>query len=165
MDQVKIQQLADRAIEHFDLPGTPVDRYIYGSGHINDTYLLLMEQKDGHVIKYILQRMNHNIFKNPEQLMENIMGVTSHLRKKIIENGGDPERETLNVVKTKDGKAFHKDEEGLYWRVYKFIDCATSYDKVEISSGFWLIIQRIPSMKRSRDFTIPRRAIRYFCRL
>lgn len=137
MDQVKIQQLADRAIEHFDLPGTPVDRYIYGSGHINDTYLLLMGQKDGHVIKYILQRMNHNIFKNPEQLMENIMGVTSHLRKKIIENGGDPERETLNVVKTKDGKAFYKDEEGLYWRIYNFIDGATSYDKVEKPDDFY----------------------------
>lgn len=137
MDQVKIQQLADKAIDHFQLPGHPIDRYIYGSGHINDTYLLIMQQKDGSVIKYILQRMNHQIFKNPEQLMANIMGVTAHLRKKIIENGGDPDRETLNVVMTKDGKSFYKDEEGLYWRVYNFIEGATSYDKVEKPDDFY----------------------------
>lgn len=137
MDQVIIQQMADQAIEHFDLPGTMIDRYTYGSGHINDTYLLLMEQKDGHIIKYILQRMNHDIFKSPEQLMENILGVTSHLRKKIIENGGDPERETLNVVRTHEGMPYHKDEQGLYWRVYTFIDGATSYDKVEKPDDFY----------------------------
>lgn len=137
MDQVKFQQLADKAIDHFQLPGHPIDRYIYGSGHINDTYLLMMQQKDGSVIKYILQRMNHHIFKNPEQLMANIMGVTAHLRKKIIENGGDPERETLNVVMTTDGKSFYKDEEGLYWRVYNFIEGATSYDKVEKPEDFY----------------------------
>ncbi len=137
MDQVIIQQMADRAIEHFDLPGIVLDRYAYGSGHINDTYLLLMEQQDGHIIKYILQRMNHDIFKSPEQLMENILGVTSHLRKKIIENGGDPERETLNVIKTTDGKPYYKDEEGLYWRIYTFIEGATSYDKVEKPDDFY----------------------------
>ena len=137
MDQVKIHALADKAIEQFQLSGTVADRYPYGSGHINDTYLLLMKQKDGHVIRYILQRMNHEIFKNPEQLMSNILGVTSHLRKKIIENGGDPERETLNVIKTKDDMPFYKDNEGLYWRVYTFIEGASCYDKVEKPDDFY----------------------------
>ena len=137
MDQTNILQWADSAILHFDLPGVPVDRYIYGSGHINDTFLLVMEQPDGSRIKYILQRMNGNIFKNPEELMENIIGVTSHLRKKIIENGGDPQRETLNVVPTKEGAPFYKDEAGLYWRVYLFIDDATSYDKVNKPEDFY----------------------------
>ena len=66
--------------------------------------------------------MNKNIFKNPEELMENILGVTSFLRKKIIENGGDPERETLNVIPTKDGNSYFVDSEGEYWRCYNFIE-------------------------------------------
>ena len=46
--------------------------------------------------------MNREIFMNPVELMENVVGVTTFLRKKIIENGGDPERETLNVIPAKD---------------------------------------------------------------
>ena len=61
--------------------------------------------------------------------MENILGVTSFLRKKIIENGGDPERETLNVIPTKDGNSYFVDSEGEYWRCYNFIEGATSYDR------------------------------------
>ena len=65
------------------------------------------------------------------------MNVTSFLRERIIENGGDPERETLNVIPTKDGKPYFIDSEGEYWRCYKFIEDATSYDQVENPKDFY----------------------------
>ena len=109
----------------------------YGSGHINDTFLVTLKREDGTEGRVILQRMNKNIFKNPDELMENILGVTSFLRKKIIENGGDPERETLNVIPTKDGNSYFVDSEGEYWRCYNFIEGATSYDQVESEEDFY----------------------------
>ncbi len=97
----------------------------YGNGHINDTYIAESDPK------YILQRINNSVFKNPEQVMSNITGVTEHLRKKITDAGGNPERETLNLVKTVDGKSFYKADDGNYFRMYKFIEGAVSYDSVE----------------------------------
>ena len=67
-----------------------------------------MEQ-NGNKKRMILQQMNRSVFKKPVEVMENIMGVTSHLRRKIVENGGDPERETLNVLLAKDGKPYYVD--------------------------------------------------------
>ena len=69
--------------------------------------------------------------------MENILNVTSYLRKKIIENGGDPDRETLNVIRTVDNMPYFVDSEGEYWRSYKFITDATSYDQVESPEDFY----------------------------
>ena len=103
----------------------------YGDGHINDTYLAKADTK------FILQRINHSIFKNPEKLMENIQNVTEHLGKKIKEEGGDVTRETLTIIKTLDGKSFYKDEEGNYFRMYVFIDNATTYQKIENPMHFY----------------------------
>ena len=64
------------------------------AGHINDTYIVEYKLEDGSTQRYLLQRINVNVFKKPIELMENVMGVTAHLRKKIAENGGDPTRET-----------------------------------------------------------------------
>ena len=108
----------------------------YGSGHINDTFRLEVKE-DGKEKLYILQRMNKDIFTKPEELMENVVGVTSYLRERIIENGGDPERETLNVIPTPDGAMFYKDSKGDYWRAYKFITDALGYDKVENPDDFY----------------------------
>mgnify|MGYP000556250960 CR=1 FL=1 len=99
----------------------------YGSGHINDTYRLTY----GTGKHYILQKMNRSIFTKPVELMENVSGVTAWLKKKIQENGGDVERETLNLVMTKDGLPYYVDEDGEYWRVYLFIENATCYDMVK----------------------------------
>ena len=117
--------------------GVLIDERPYGSGHINDTYLLTFEIAEMGTIKVILQRMNKNIFTKPIELMENILNVTSYLRKKIIENGGDPDRETLNVIRTVDNMPYFVDSEGEYWRSYKFITDATSYDQVESPEDFY----------------------------
>lgn len=129
--------LKDEAIANFRYEGVLVDERPYGSGHINDTYLLTFDIAEMGQLKVILQRMNREIFKKPVELMENIMNVTSFLRKRIIENGGDPERETLNVIPTVDDKPFFKDSEGEYWRSYKFITDATSFDQVESPDDFY----------------------------
>ncbi|MDY5845572.1 MAG: aminoglycoside phosphotransferase family protein [Bariatricus sp.] len=127
----------DEAIGQFRYEGVLIDERPYGSGHINDTYLLTFEIAEMGTIKVILQRMNKDIFTKPEELMENILNVTSYLRKKIIENGGDPDRETLNVIRTVDNQSYYVDSEGEYWRSYKFITDATSYDQVESPSDFY----------------------------
>ena len=97
----------------------------YGNGHINDTYLCENNPR------YILQRINSNVFKKPEEVMDNIANVTKHLKAKIKAAGGDTERESLTVIPTIDGKNYYKDENGNYFRMYKFIEQSLSYDIVE----------------------------------
>ena len=84
-------------ISGFDFGGELEEVGIFGNGHINETYCAVFSTDTGKK-KFILQKMNHQIFKDPVGLMENISGVTSWLKKKIQENGGDVERETLNIV-------------------------------------------------------------------
>ncbi len=107
---------------HFALD---IEPSVYGNGHINDTYIVHSKPN------YILQRINKRVFTNPPAVMENIQGVTEFLRKKIEASGGDPERETLNLIYTTDGKPYYLHTDGEYYRVYKFIDRAKSYDAVE----------------------------------
>lgn len=125
------------AIGNFGLEGTLLSANTYGSGHINDTVLLVYELDNKEERKVILQRMNTDIFPEPENLMENIKGVTGWLRKKIEAAGGNPDRETLNVIPALDGKAYYCDSEGDYWRVFKYITDATSFDRIEKTEHFY----------------------------
>ena len=102
----------------------------YGNGHINDTYIAESNPR------YIMQKINSNVFKNPYQVMENIVNVTEHLKSKIAENGGDVGRETLRVIKTIDGETLYNTEDGNFFRMYNFIENAVSYDAVENPQQF-----------------------------
>lgn len=126
----------DEAIENFQFTGKLESVEPYGNGHINDTFLLVFSHPDMENHRVILQRMNSDIFKKPEEVMENILGVTSYLKKKIVANGGDPNRETLNIIQTKDHKPFYKDTIGSYWRAYFFIEDAICYEQVETPADF-----------------------------
>ena len=119
--------------EQFMISGVIEDIRSYGNGHINDTYLVTME--DG--THYILQRMNTDIFSSPDELMENVCNVTSYLKKKIIANGGDPMRETISVIQTKEDKPYLTLSGGQYYRMYTFIEDATCYDLVENAEDFY----------------------------
>jgi Ser/Thr protein kinase RdoA (MazF antagonist) len=112
---------------HFPLHGTLLDAQRYGSGHINDTFVVTFDQA-GMVVRYIFQRVNHTIFKNVPQLMENISRVTSHVAAKAA---GQDNRRALTLVPTREGAAFHKTSEGDFWRVYLFVENARTYDAVE----------------------------------
>lgn len=104
----------------------------FGGGHINDTYLLSRE--DG--THFVLQRINKNVFPDPVAVMENIQRVTHHLRKRIRAVGGDPERETLRMLKNQEGELCSVDRLGDYWRAYSFVDHSASYDQVESADIF-----------------------------
>lgn len=131
----------DEAVEAFGIGtvinGRLIQKSPYGNGHINDTFLLRYEMPDHSEKKYILQRMNHDIFRNPPLLMENIVNVTNHLRGIILSRGGDPERETLNVVKTRGGADFFQDSGNNYWRVFPFIERSLCLEKVRSAKDFY----------------------------
>ena len=118
-------------ISNFNVEGQMLSCERYGEGHINETYLLTTDKKD-----YILQKINSNLFKNVEGLMNNIRLVTEFNRKEIIKKGGNPDRESLSLLYTKDGAPFIKTEEG-YFRIYKFITDAVAYQVVEKPEHFY----------------------------
>jgi hypothetical protein len=101
----------------------------YGSGHINDSYCAIFRQS-GAPLRYLLQRINHSIFKDPTALMENIRRVTSHLAEKTA-GEADCNRQVLTLIAARDGMVWHRDKDGNYWRAYRFIEKARTYDAVE----------------------------------
>jgi Ser/Thr protein kinase RdoA (MazF antagonist) len=113
----------------FQIDGEFSGSTTHGSGHINDTYCITFHQA-GVPVRYILQRINHSIFKNPIALMENIQRVTSHLAAKV---SGEPDRNrlVLTLIPTRDERTCHVDADGNYWRTYRFIENARTYDAVE----------------------------------
>ncbi len=100
------------------------------NGHINVTDRVKINGTN-----YILQRINTGIFKDPIGLMNNISAVTEFLREKIIAANGDPDRETLTLIKARDGKYYHENENGFY-RMYLYITDATCYNKAEKEGMF-----------------------------
>lgn len=125
-------------LDAYDFEGKTVYCDRYGSGHINDTYLVSTVSEEGVPAKrFILQRMNGHVFKHPDLLMENVLKVTEHIKKKIEVNGGDSERETLNVVTTKEGRPYFVDLSESYWRVYRFVEDSLSYDTVSRKEDFY----------------------------
>lgn len=117
----------------FDLRGEYVIGVPFGTGHINDTFAVTFDQS-GTRVRYIVQRVNTNVFKQPEQLMENFERVTSHIREKIrLERAGNPatRHRTLELVPAKGGRPFVRDGEGNFFRCYCFVENARTYDILE----------------------------------
>ena len=117
-------QITPEILEAFGLPRDCASTRLHG-GHINDTFLV---ENGG---KYVIQRINRYVFPSPQDIMENITGVTEFLREKILARGGDPLRETLNIRRTTQGGTLFVDEEGGPWRCMTFVDKATSHETVE----------------------------------
>ena len=128
------QELLRQAAAAFDfgLPTGEAERY--GAGHINDTFAVWAAD---HSRRWILQRINTDTFTDPAGLMENVTGVTSYLRREILARGGDPDRETLNVVPTREGKPYYTDCEGGAWRAYLFVEGTVCLQKVENERDFY----------------------------
>lgn len=114
----------------FGLPADSKISVIHG-GHINSTF-----KAESPLGDFVIQRVNHFVFPSPENVMENITGVTDFIRKKIEEKGGNPDRGTLTVRRTVDGKTFFLDDEGEYWRCTIFIADATTYLTAENENMF-----------------------------
>lgn len=115
----------------FKVDGEYISGEPYGSGHINDTYAVNYENNEVST-RYILQRINHDIFKNPSLLMENIERVVNHLRNKLEADGSqDVDRRVLTLIPTKTDASFFVDADGNHWRMYIFIEDAATFDELE----------------------------------
>lgn len=136
MDEKKREQIVEVS-KAFYFAGTLVDAKEFGNGHINDTYLLTYEMEEKEIMNVILQKMNKNVFPKPEEVMENIVGVTNFLKKKIQAAGGDVDRETLTVILTTEGKPYHKDFTGEFWRSFVYITDTSCYDLPENEEVFY----------------------------
>ncbi len=132
-----VHSMMDEVIAQYDIKGRLIENTPYGNGHINDTYLLIYNMPEGKTKQYILQRINHNIFKKPEQLMENLVNVTEYLRKVITKQGGEPDRETLNVIKTRHGNSYYEDSNHNFWRMFLFIEQTLCLETVESEKDFY----------------------------
>ena len=110
-----------KVIEQFDYIGEPVAIKDCNNGHINGTYFIDCEA-EGKKQRYVLQSINTSIFKYPDHVMENVVNVTGHIKKKLVSEGKDPLQGTINIVFTKDGHYSYTDEDGNYWRSYVFIE-------------------------------------------
>jgi len=124
------EQDINSIVKHFHICGHLTEVRPLARGHINDTYVLTTK-KDRHIIRYILQRINHTVFKDPPLLMRNIIRVTEHIRSRMQSIDPDGASRQLVVIENDDGEGFHKDKEGNFWRIYNFIEGAVTYDTVK----------------------------------
>jgi len=121
------QQLKD-IVGQFDIQGAVSSAKPLGAGHINDSYKVITASAA--TPDYVLQRINHNIFKNVDGLQENIHRVTEHIRGKLTAAGvKDVESRVLRLATAKDGKLYHNDADGNFWRILYFIPDSHSYDE------------------------------------
>ena len=120
-------KILNEVLGAFDFPATLVGAVRYGQGHINDTFCVLCQPQEGDCIRFILQGLSMAAFPRQDELMENFVGITSYLRDKVIAEGGDPLRETLSLVKTKDGKGYYTDATGKAWRLTPFVENTDCY--------------------------------------
>ena len=122
-------------LNRFCFDGELISCKEFGSGHINKTYIAKYAT-NGTEQRYVVQRVNASVFKNIDELMENVFAVTSFLRKVIKENGGDPDRETLHYIKTKDGDKYYQCSDGSFYRAYIFVTNSISYDSADTPELF-----------------------------
>lgn len=126
-----------KVIKNFKINGEVLSVERYGEGHINETYLAVVND-NGVEVNYILQKINKNLFTNVDKLMNNIKLVTEYNRSKIIERGGNPDRESLSLVYTNDNKPYYYDADlDAYFRVYIFITDAVAHQKVTNPDQFY----------------------------
>ena len=118
-------------VKNFDFDGELLDVREFGSGHINRTFIA--EYTDN---RYVVQKINTTVFKNPDELMQNVFAVTDYLREVIEANGGDSERETLHFIKTLDGDNYFKTPDGECWRAYVFVKDSVCYDSADTPELF-----------------------------
>lgn len=127
----------EELLNAFQFSGELAEIKQLNDGHINDTYYFEFIEESGHRCKYLVQVLNTYVFKNPDSLMKNVVGVTNYLHDMVIKNGGDPERESLYVYPTKDNKPYYVDSNGKCWRCYNFIYNAHTVQMVDCPETFY----------------------------
>lgn len=123
---MKIQNVC----EHFKLKGEPESYNIVNQGNINTTYLITYRY-NGEPKKYIIQKINKNVFSRPDLIMQNIVEIADYLRAKIKQRQPSAKRNVLHYVLTENNSSLIVDEYGDYWRCYSFIDDSVTFDNPE----------------------------------
>jgi Ser/Thr protein kinase RdoA (MazF antagonist) len=122
--KVKMENL-EKVVKSF-VSGNDIQIAPLGAGHINDSYKVSVDGKE-----FVLQKINHSIFKDVPKLQKNIIRVTSHIRSKLKERGvTDIDRRVLNLIPAKNGKYYHKDADKNYWRLMDYIKGSKSFDSI-----------------------------------
>lgn len=118
-------------ISQFSISGTFIKAERFGAGLINDTYLCAFRE-DGADRNYILQRINSAVFAHPEQVMQNVETVTTHMAKRLrAEQVADPFAVTPALISTRSNGTFIHDDQGAYWRMFHFIESGVVFDTVQ----------------------------------
>ncbi|MFZ6029328.1 MAG: phosphotransferase enzyme family protein [Chloroflexota bacterium] len=112
-------------INQFQWAGDAIACVQYGTGHIHRTYRLSCREGD-RLQDYILQKINHRVFTAPEQLIDNMLAVTAHLRQKSCARGDDPLRRVVTLIPTWQGEYLYRTPQGDYWRAQVFIEGASA---------------------------------------
>lgn len=134
--------IVEKAISQFKITGTLINYKANKEGHINSTFISTFDD-EGITRKYTHQRINTNVFKHPFEVMENINAVTSHIRKKLIEQKLDVEVRALQVVKTKDNCLLYVDTNGGHWRTYIYVDNVRTFSTIENEEQAYLLGQAV----------------------
>ncbi len=141
--------------EQFRILGDFISAEPYGTGHINDTYAVMFAQ-GGTVVRYILQRLNDQVFKRPVEVMENIQRVTAHLRRKLAGHG-ELSRSVLTLIPTVTDRSWYGDDQGNFWRTYIFIENARTYDQVQSPGQAFAAAKAFGAFQQSlADLPMPR---------
>ena len=144
-----MQEKFKNICHRFQVLGDYINSKPYGTGHINDTYVVEFNQA-GTGTRYILQRINETIFTEPEKLMENVERVTTHQLRKLREQGAlNPSRSCLQLVPTLEGTSFFLDQNGKYWRMYLFIEHARTFDIIETEEQAFAAAEAFANFQKS----------------
>ena len=130
------EETLQEVLEAFDFGAPVVGAVRYGQGHINDTFCVHTQPEDDACRRFILQRMSAAAFKRPDQLMENIIGVTEYLGRQIKERGGDRSREAMEVLRPRNGQPYYTDSQGGAWRLYPFVEHTVCYQAADTPELF-----------------------------
>lgn len=100
-------------------------------GHINETYTATYDQ-GGLLVRYIHQKINQTVFRNPVAVMENLMRVTQHIASKLVAQGArEITRKAITVVPTRDGQSYYRNGDGECWRTFVFVEKVQSFESVQ----------------------------------
>ena len=132
----KAEAYLSEVLEAFDFGAVVVGAVRFGQGHINDTFVVHTQPENECCRRFILQRMSSAAFKRPDQLMENIIGVTEYLGREVEKTGGSREREAMRVIRPRSGEPYYTDSDGGAWRVYPFVEDTVCYQSAETPELF-----------------------------
>ncbi|MBD2329379.1 aminoglycoside phosphotransferase family protein [Alkalinema sp. FACHB-956] len=115
--------------DQFAHPGQVTDIQPFGNGNINDTFLVTVDVPVNH--QFILQRINTQVFRQPELVMQNMRVVTDHIHDRLQQQPPDLRWETPRVLPTRSDRDHWEDATGAVWRAISFIDQSQALEAIQ----------------------------------